>query len=76
MKLKDWNLCCEYAAFECGEYPDVSWDIYTMHDGRKGISLHSLDYYGNVYDIVYCGICDSFKEFQDVFWKNFKKLRG
>lgn len=74
MKPKDWNLCLEYTAFECSEFPDISWDVYTMYDGRKGILLNSLDNYGNVYNTVYCGICNSFEEFEESFWNNMKRL--
>lgn len=70
IKLNDWNRCCEYAAFECAEFPNISWSSYTMYDGRKGIDLHSLDDLGNIYDTVNCGVCDSFKEFKESFWRN------
>ena len=74
MKSRDWNLCCEYTSFECAEFPNIWWDVYTTNDGKKGILLNMLDDNDNIIKTVRCEICNSYNEFAKSFWDNMKKL--
>ena len=62
MSYEDWELSLEYINFACSEFPNVTWEAYSMYDGRRGFYLMILDSNGNEYDRVATGVRDNFSE--------------
>lgn len=74
MTLNEWEKCMSYADYQCAEFPNIEWTSYTMYDGKRGICLMLMDSNGSVYDELYTGTFESFKEMKAAFRKQMKRL--
>ena len=74
MKLSDWNKSLVYVAYECAEFPNIGWYVYTMYDGRKGITLFIQDSIGEIFAEQNTGIWDSFDEMKAAIQRCIRRL--
>ena len=77
ISFSDWKKAKEYADLACKKASeesnrDISWGIYEVYNGRKGIRIYLFDGV-EIFKTWYSGICDCYQDLVNAIDKNINR---